>query len=129
LAQLGSDISGVEDLDPALSVVTGRRALAEAVGRRYVTPAGTHPDDPFYGYDLSEAVGSGTPPEEIEQHALAQARAEEEIEEASAVTEITGAIGEQTLEMLITLVDSAGPFTFTVTIDADLTLSILLGSS
>jgi hypothetical protein len=128
MASLGTDISGVDDLDPALSVVGGRRALAEAVARRLGTPAGTNQDDPSYGFDLTDAVGSSMPPDEIEQQALAQARLEEEVEEARANTVVTGSLDAQVVEMTITLIDAQGPFAFTLRVDADLTMSLLLGT-
>jgi hypothetical protein len=127
MAELGSDISGIEDLDPALSTVDGRRALAQAVARRYITPAGTHPDDPSYGYDLTDVIGSSVPPEEIEHYALAQARLEEEVEEARCSMSVTGPLDAQAIAMTITLVDAQGPFTFTVVASA-LTVKLLLGN-
>jgi hypothetical protein len=111
---LGSDISGVDDLDAALTEVSGRLSLGQAVLRRFRTPTGTLPEDPAYGFDLTEVVGTTMPPLHIEQKALAQVYAEEEVQRASADARLLG----ETMTLDVTIVDAAGPFTLTVSADA-----------
>lgn len=54
MIDLGTDINTPDaaDLDPYFSTVSGWRCLAQALGRRLVTPRGSLIDDPAYGYDL-----------------------------------------------------------------------------
>lgn len=54
MIDLGTDINTPDaaDLDPYFSTVSGWRCLAQALGRRLVTPRGSLLDDPAYGYDL-----------------------------------------------------------------------------
>lgn len=121
MTDLGSDIAGISDLDAALSEVSGRTALAQACLRRLNTPTGTHPEDPSYGYSLVEVIGSGVTDLQIDQGVSAQMHAEEEIEQAFVeVLRIGDAI-----EITIEAVDSAGPFTLTVTANS-LTTEMLL---
>lgn len=58
MADLGSDFSGILDLDPALTVVTGFRCLAEALARRLTTAAGTLLGDPDYGHDIRQYINA-----------------------------------------------------------------------
>lgn len=54
----GSDVSCTLDIDPYFTIVEGPEAVAQALVRRLVTPAGGLIDDPdgTYGYDLREMV-------------------------------------------------------------------------
>ena len=54
MIDLGTDINTPDaaDLDPYFSTVSGWRCLAQALGRRLVTPRGSLIDDPASGYDL-----------------------------------------------------------------------------
>ena len=66
---LGSDFACVTDLDPAFTVVSEKRCLAEAIARRLGTPAEHLFYDPDYGEDLSELIGSSTTAFVIQQRA------------------------------------------------------------
>lgn len=120
---LGSDISGVEDLDAALSEVSGRLALAQAILRRFKTPVGTLPEDPTYGFALVEIIGTTVSTLRIEQGVLAQVYAEEEVDQASA--SVTYSLGSEAVAIEIRVRDGEGPFELTVTADA-LTIEMLL---
>jgi hypothetical protein len=58
VADLGSDFSGILDIDPALTVVSGPRCLAEALARRLTTPKGRLLGDPDYGHDLRQYLNA-----------------------------------------------------------------------
>jgi hypothetical protein len=58
VADLGSDFSGILDIDPALTVVSGTRCLAEALARRLTTPKGRLLGDPDYGHDLRQYLNA-----------------------------------------------------------------------
>lgn len=48
----GRCLGGVEDMTPGM--VSGRLALAQALMREAITPAGTNICDPLYGYDVTQ---------------------------------------------------------------------------
>lgn len=46
-------LTGLADLDPAFTLITDRRVVAEAIARRWITPRGSlGTDDPNYGFDV-----------------------------------------------------------------------------
>lgn len=106
MADLGSDIAGVFDIDPALSVVTGRTALAQAVLRRLTTPRGGLIGSPTYGYDVAALIGSTVPPSIVEQRVLEQCLLEEEIVDARCTVTLVAGV----LTVTLALQDGDGPF-------------------
>ncbi len=52
LADYGSDLYGIDDLDELARVVTGVEVLRQALARRLMTPRGWLIDDPNYGLDV-----------------------------------------------------------------------------
>lgn len=121
---LGSDFSGVFDLTPTLETVEGRQALAQAILGRLVTPRGGLPEDPSYGFDLRNVIGSVTPVTLIEQRVIEQVLDEEEVEEASCTVIRSG----DRITVVLRVVDGEGPFALTVVADA-LTVDLLLGET
>lgn len=119
---LGSDISGITDLDAAMTVVTERLALAQGILRRLTTPRGALIGSPTYGYDILSAIGSTQPMSVINQRVLEQVMLEPEVEDAAC--DATSDSATSTLTVAITVVDADGPFPLTLTA-ADLTLSAL----
>jgi len=64
---LGSDLSCVGDLDLTGREVSEKLCLVQALARRLITPRGRLIDDPNYGYDLSQWLGSDIGPVDIAQ--------------------------------------------------------------
>lgn len=118
----GSDISGVEDIDRAWRVVSGRLALAQAFARRLGTPRGSLPDWPDYGYDLVSAIGTSQTDSQIRQKVQEQATQEEEIEDIETSIERTQDGG---VFLKIRLFDGDGPFEFTVNV-SDLAIEAII---
>ena len=112
---LGSDFAGGADLDPALSEQTGRRALGDAIVRRLTTPRGGYPDFPSYGFDVATVIGRSLEPNVIAQRVLEQVRAEEEVEQAAM--DVTVSADGTTVQLDIRVVDGAGPFELTISVD------------
>lgn len=108
MAELGSDIAGVFDLDTALSVVTGRTALAQQILRRLTTPRGGLPGTPTYGYDLESLIGANIIASVVEQRVEEQVLDEEEVRDASA--DVVFDARSSQLTVTINAVDSQGPF-------------------
>lgn len=75
---LASDIAGVLDVDWALSTVDGFAAFAQSILRRLTTRLGQLEDDPTYGFDIREIIGSTLSQSVIEQRVIEQVQAEEE---------------------------------------------------
>jgi hypothetical protein len=111
---LGSDISGITGLDWALSTVSGRLALAQAILRRLTSARGSLLGTPTYGYDLLQTIGSTVPRSVVEQRVLEQVMYEEEVEDAS----VTVNLENDRLKVLINVTDGDGPFRLTVDADA-----------
>lgn len=124
MAELGSDFSGVSDLDWALSTVSGRTALAQAILRRLRTRPGELVTDVAYGYCVRDQIGATSNITEVSQGVLEQVVAEEEVQDADVDVESVGA----TLRIKIYVVDSEGPFDLTLTSDG-LTLEALINNS
>lgn len=59
MADLGTDISCVDDLDPAFTVTSGTLALSQAIARRLITPRGSLFYDEDYGLDLRAYLNAG----------------------------------------------------------------------
>lgn len=114
MADLGSDIAGVTDLDPALSIVTGRRALAEAIMRRLTSRKGSLPDDEDYGYDLRLLIGSAVTREQVEQGVRSQVFADERVEDAEVTVTFIG----ETIQVDLRITDGDGPFSLVLGVDA-----------
>lgn len=122
---LGSDIAGVTSIDYALTTVSGRQALAEAILRRLFTPRGGLWYAPSYGYSIVGLIGSSVPPSIVEQQVLEQVLAEEEVEDASCTVTYTDANGGRSLAIAINVVDADGPFDLVLTA-SELTYQALL---
>lgn len=122
MSDLGSDFAGVNDLTFALSVVTGRRALAEAILRRLRTRRGSLWTDPSYGFDLRGVIGTALTNSQISQRVTAQVLAEEEVESARVNV---SRIGEE-IQVEIEVTDADGPFDFTITANS-LTVDVIQG--
>lgn len=123
MADLGTDFAGSDDLDPALTMQTDRRALADAIIRRLTTARGGLPDYPQYGFDVSSLIGSVVTPNAVAQRVLEQVRAEEEVEEASC--DVTQSTDGTTLTITIKVVSSVGPFDLTIDVN-DLEFSAII---
>jgi hypothetical protein len=121
----GTDISCVTDLDPSLSVVSGRRLLAEAIARRWITVPGGLFYDAEYGGGLLlylsgemqsvDAIGA-----QLENEALKDERV--------LGAQVTVTFGGETLRVRALLSDAQGPFPFTLLV-SQLSVELLLEST
>ena len=125
MAELGSDFSGVSDLDWALSTATGRTALAQAILRRLRTRPGELVTDTTYGFCVRDQIGTTPNVVAVSQGVLDQVVAEEEVQDADVDTTYSN---NNTLHVKIYVVDSAGPFELTLTA-TELTTEALINNS
>ena len=124
MADLGRDLSCLDDLTADFREVTGRRRLAEAVARRYQTDRGTLIGDPNYGFNLTNLVNADVSPADlIAAQSGAEAEALKEEQVRSAVVTMTLA-ADGLLTVTCKLVDADGPFTLTLAV-SDVTVQIL----
>lgn len=117
------DIDGVEDFAPTLPIARGRRALANRIARRLITPRGRFLYWPEFGFDVRTALLSKMDPRTIAQEIEAECLKDEQVAQARSLVTVV----ETTARIRLQLVDDVGPFEFTLTIDeARVVLSDLL---
>lgn len=126
MADLGSDVFAVTDLDPGFRLVSGRLAHAQAIARRLATPRGDLErigDDPDYGSDLRQFVGDDVGPRVVfEVASLVEREALKDERTLSATATVTFAGGALMVALRIT--DAAGPFSLVLAV-SDVTVSVL----
>lgn len=116
MVDFGSDLSGVTDIDPTGRSVTGNMLVAEAVARRWSTPAGALIGDPNYGYDLNEKIN-----EDMSDRDIAAMNAELEaqalLDERVATCTVSSTLADDGVLTVIGKLETAlGPFTMTVSV-------------
>lgn len=111
MADLGTDLSCLEDLSPTMAEVSGRTCLAQAVARRLLTPRGRLIYDPNYGYDLEQFLNDDLGPGDLAKIA---ANIQNEALKDERVLTATAAVVVQNKALIVTLTidDGDGPFTF-----------------
>lgn len=119
----GTDLSCVSDLTAAMTEVTGRTALAEALARRLQTPRGGLIDDPNYGYDVTGEIDDDLTTRDIARIA-SQVDAECAKDERVISTTTTAVFLSGALTLSIDIRDSAGPFKL-VLLATSVSLSVL----
>ena len=129
MADLGTDISCVSDVDPQCTVVSGRRLLAEAVARRWITPRGMLIDDPNYGTDVTDFIDADVTRASLASmraSMIAEALKDERVESCEVViTPPPGGLGATgAYHVTATLADAAGPFDLTLAI-TDVTVDLI----
>lgn len=127
----GSDISTFagpdrNDLHPFLPLITGKRAVAEAVARRLLTPRGLLPWAQGEGFDVRDLLGQGFTPAALQSFS-AQISTEAEADERVQSAEVTITFNEprQALAISVRLRTAEGPFTLVLDVSklaADITI-------
>jgi phage baseplate assembly protein W len=115
----GLDVSTFPGLDVAFKAITGQRAIAEAVARRWVTPRGSLVYDPDYGEDVRGLLNAridGPRLRALEAALTAQALADERISGAVVQLAVTGSGPTVALRASASLASSAGPFRLVLTV-------------
>jgi len=118
---LGTDLSTPDgmDLDPLGGVVSGRRAVGQAIARRLVTPRGGLLDDESYGYDLRQLVGEALRPGDlatVEAEIADQCRMDERVDDV-AVAVTLAATGALRVELTIAT-ETLGPLRLVLAVSA-----------
>lgn len=116
----GSALSCTDRLDPAGRVVRGRRAILEAVVRRWITPRGRLGYNQNYGFCVADYLNDDVTPRDlavVRSGMIAQAMQDERVLSCTiAITVPPGGAGAYTF--LGVLEDAQGPFDATFELDA-----------
>jgi hypothetical protein len=126
VADLGTDVRCVDDLDPTFRLVSGREGLAQALARRLSTKRGELAligDDEDYGLDVREFVGEDVGPRatfELAAQVEAETLRDERVLSATATASFAGGV----LTLSLALSDAAGPFRLTLAV-TDVSVSVL----
>ena len=121
----GVDVDCVTDIDKGFALVTGFKAVAQALARRLQTPRGGLFYDLDYGTDVRDLVEEGLTAREIAewQAAIAQeCEKDERVEHADATIALDAAASTATIKVRVET--SAGPFQFVLAVSA-LTVALL----
>jgi len=115
----GSDLSCTLDLDPRCVVVTGRRLLAEAIVRRWITHRGGLIDDPNFGTDVTAYLNDDVTPADIAalKSAMAsEAEKDERVNSCDIDVEIPPH-GTGVYVITAQVHDNAGPFQLVISVE------------
>jgi len=126
MADLGTDFAGVTDIDPSLTVVSGRLGLAHAVARRLTTPAGGLIDDPSYGFDTRLFVNATTKRSFLEGRIAEECLKEERVSDVDVTVTFDTASSTLVLNIALTTADDTFSLTLNVT---SLTAELLLAAA
>lgn len=127
---LGVDIACIDDLDPALTLVSGTTNLAHAAARRLGTDPGWLFYDPAYGYDARNQLHRPQRKRVTSQACESQLVQDERVRDAQVVVEYRQAADPvegtpaDALVLKLTLATDYGPFDLTLGID-DVSTTIL----
>lgn len=111
MADLGTDIYCIDDIDPAFALVDGSRALAQCIARRLATPRGGLFYDVDYGFDLTAFLNADIDDRTIFQIAVGvenEARKDERVGQCEAL--VTYDAPNETLKVVLVGAASTGPF-------------------
>lgn len=119
MAALGTDLFGVDDLDPMFSTVSGAEAVAQALARRLITPRGALLDDPGYGYDLRGRLNAAVTSAgrlAIQSAVAAELRKDERVDDVQVTVLFEPATNSLRVDGVV--FGAFGPFRLTLSVDA-----------
>jgi phage baseplate assembly protein W len=123
VADLGTDLSCIQDLTDEMATVSGRLGLAQALARRIITPRGALIDDANYGFDITDFLDNDVLPATLAQvggNVDAEFLKDQRVL-ASTTTVITSG---QKLVTTSVVQDADGPFSLVLSV-GDVTVEIL----
>ena len=114
MANYGTDVAWYPDLDANLRLVSGNYLLAQAIWQRLSTPRGTFPWDTEYGLDVRGLLNATIGPNTIPSWQRQIANECEKDERVLSVTVTITLFANDTMQIGIDGIGSAGPFTATL---------------
>lgn len=124
MADLGTDFDCGEDLSPTLGLVSGRKALAQAILRRLSTRRGELERHPTYGVDVASCLNDDLGTQELlalQQAIRAQCLEDERVRRVDVEVSTPT---QRSLRIALRLTDADGPFRL-VFAASQLTVAIL----
>jgi hypothetical protein len=114
MAELGKDADWTADASGSTFPwsTTPRAGLVKAVARRLMTPYGSVPFWPRYGFDIRASIGSNMSDARIQMGAEEQVMLEERVEACEVVVNRIG--GD--VYLYVTIDDGDGPFEFVLSV-------------
>lgn len=131
----GSDVStfagpgGTPDIDPLLPPITGPRVVLERVARRLITPRGSMPEAPLYGYAIQDQLARRMRPvdrERMKNDIVQEAEKEPGVKSAT-VAELSK-VGAGKFRMRLSIQLAEGPFALVLSVD-QVTVALLSADS
>lgn len=117
MADLGTDIAWMGDLDPMFSLVSGRAALIQSIVNMFESNPEVDTETDDFGKDLSELLGESMSPSEIgdevnriEQKCLS----DERVSVAEARIDLNHSTGSA--HITIRIIDDEGPFSLVLNV-------------
>lgn len=125
MADLGTDLSCVDDCTEDFALVSGRTAHLQALARRWTTDRGTLIGDAEYGTNLADYINDDMAQSDIAaMNGFAHAEAMKD--DRTLECDVTVALSPQgVLSVTGTLQDAEGPFQFTIADLANVTAATL----
>lgn len=118
MADFGTDISAVDDLDRDFTLVSGETTLAQALARRLQTPRGGLFYDPDYGYDVRELLLESLTAARISQaQAAISAECVKDERVVTATAAITFNAAEESLTIEVEIETADGTFDLVLSVD------------
>lgn len=121
----GTDVYCIEDLDPAFSLVRGKRVVSQACLRRLGTPRGGLFYDPEYGFDLRQFANSSFgEAESFQVSSGIQSELVKDERVRSCTAQATFDADLEKLSVIIDVVSENGPFRLILAVSA-VTIEVL----
>jgi len=131
----GNDLDCEDDLNPSMVLVTGTRALSQALRRRLETPRKGLYRHPDYGYDLRHRLSSEAAPEEIRRGVEEELLKDERVQNCTAAVtmvdteELAAETGRPIDTMIVEITVQAAGGTFDLVLGVnDVTVELLQGT-
>ena len=118
----GTDFLCVEDIDPNLTVVSGRTCLAQALTRRLMCQRGQLFYDENYGTDVRQFVNSVSRDSVVSQAVENECLKDERVQAVTCT--VTRSNDGETFELSLQITDLDGEFPLTVAVSS-LTVELL----
>ncbi len=121
----GIDVYAITDHDPGVALVTGKRAVAQALARRLGTPRGGLFYDPEYGFDLRMFANSSfSSALQFQVQAGIEAEAVKDDRVISCASTVVYDSALETLRVTIEAISDFGPFRLVLDVSA-VTVTVL----
>jgi phage baseplate assembly protein W len=113
---LGTDFGGLLDISPAMTMVSGRKALGQALARRLMTPRGHLFYDPDYGTDIRDYLNDSFNSYIVNSQIRNELMKDERVSDVAVSSSFNA--DSQTLSIQIKVTDNEGDFNLTLSVSS-----------